>query len=507
MPRKPSKTVSLVSLQRAQQALLMRYDPLPDLTPAKLLQYHQQFRRGYLRSAALLWELIEEIDDKAKTVIPKRKKAVSRHGYELVISEGHEKDSRAQKHMDALKHFYENLVVCNALDLNERGGVPMLLRQMMDSVGKRYAVHEIVWSPSGSGITAELRFVPLYFFENISGRLRYLPHDAALYGEDMPAGEWMVTVGEGLMPATAVCYLYKRMPLRDWLIYCGKQGSPGIHASTDAAKGSEEWLALEEAVMNFGIDLGLVTSNAAKITAIDSARSGELPYPGLVDAMNRSIAALWRGGDLSTMSSGPDSVGSNLQSEESDILEQDDAQMLTDTLNEQLDRWVIRYMFGEEPLAWIRIKTGQREDIKQDIETDRFLSEQGFPMSAQALSARYNRPLPEDGDTLLVARTGTAQPPVVPLANALDRQAIDAAVQDALGEQAAILAPWLDKLDSLGRDQVLSELDWLDAVSRLVAELPTLLTPAAVTALAKPLEALLTSAVLGTMPGKQEEAG
>lgn len=495
MPRKPSKTVSLVSLQRAQQALLMRYDPLPDLTPPKLLQYHQQFRRGYLRSAALLWELIEEIDDKAKTVIPKRKKAVSRHGYEIVVSEGHEKDARARKHVEALTYFYNNLVASNALDLNERGGVPMLLRQMMDCVGKRYACHEIVWTPSSAGISAELRFVPLHFFENITGRLRYLPHDAALYGVDMPAGEWMITVGEGLMPATAVCYLYKRMPLRDWLIYCGKQGSPGIHASTDAAKGSEEWLALEEAVLNFGIDLGLVTSNSAKITAIDSARTGELPYPGLVDAMNRAIAALWRGGDLSTMSSGPDSVGSNLQSEESDILEQDDAEMLTDTLNEQLDRWVIRHMFGEEPLAWIRIKTGQREDIKQDIETDRFLSDQGFPMSAQALSARYNRPLPEEGDTLLTPKATGAQPQVMPLSNAFDRLTLDAAVRETLGAQAGMAAPWLDKLEALAGNTALSDLDWLTAVSDLVAELPGLLTPEALASLAKPLEELLRSAV------------
>jgi hypothetical protein len=94
------------------------------------------------------------------------------------------------------KFFYANCRVTNALDENEKGGFKLLLRQMMDAVGKKYAVHEIVWrtveasgvenaasetaDPSGSlgtavptiptqRYTAEFRFVPLWFFENTTG--------------------------------------------------------------------------------------------------------------------------------------------------------------------------------------------------------------------------------------------------------------------------------------------------------------------------------------------------
>jgi phage gp29-like protein len=488
----------------------MTYNPLPGLDPQRLSQYHDQFRRGYLRNAALMWEQIEDIDDKAKTVIPKRKKAVPRHGYEIVISEGAEKDARAQKHKDALAAFYDGLVVTDALDLNKRGGVPMLLRQMLDAVGKRYAVHELIWTFRGGKIGAEARFVPLWFCENTTGRLRYLETDFALNGVEMLPGEWMATVGDGLMAATAVAYMYKRMPLRDWLIYGSRLG--GVQGQTNATKGSDEWNTLATAVANLGLDLSILTSKDSEIKGIDVSAKGELPYPGLVDLMNRAIAALWRGGDLSTISGGQDSSGASLQGEETDVLEEDDAELLTETLNAQLDRYVIQYLFGEEPLAWIKIKTGQRQDIKQDIEVDRFLSEQGFPMSAQALATRYGRTLPAEDETLLTPRqVPGAAAPVLPLPNEQPAPAsrnaqLEQAVRATLDTRADLVAPWLERLAALDVDGRLTDAEWLAEAERLVASLADLLTPEAVAALSKPLETLVGGAIEQEAAGRGQES-
>ena len=412
MAKRKQKTDGTVSAARVQMARLTAFDPLSGLKPELLSQYHEQFRRGWLRNAVLLWDRIEETDDKVKTVVPKRRKGVARHGYEFVFDHGMEDDPRAQQHQKTLQYFYDHLSVSSAMDLNERGGFPMLCRHMMDAVGKRYAVHEILWDATGDGLTAELRFVPLQFFENTTGRLRYLPSDAALYGTDLDEGGWMVTVGEGLMPATAVCYMYKRLPLRDWLVYCYKRGGTGIDAETSAVKGSTDWNDVEDAVKNFGLDLALVHGPGTKISPIDVSAQGELPYPALVDLMNRAIVTLWRGGDLSTMSAGGDSVGASVQGNETDLLEEDDAGLLTETLNEQLDRWVIRYAFGEEPLCWVKVKTGQRQDVKQDLEIDRGLSDLGFQHTAETLAQRYNRTLPEGDETVIEPRSaaGVAAP-------------------------------------------------------------------------------------------------
>ena len=78
-----------------------------------------------------------------------------------------------------------------AVDAAERGGFKLLARQMMDAVGKRFAVHEIIWREvEGSGmkrnfVEAKFRFVPLAFFENRTGRLRFLENESAQDGREL----------------------------------------------------------------------------------------------------------------------------------------------------------------------------------------------------------------------------------------------------------------------------------------------------------------------------------
>ncbi|NCC50912.1 MAG: DUF935 family protein [Spartobacteria bacterium] len=397
---KPGKQTPMLELSRLVHNIQNRFDPLPNLTPAKVTQYHQMFDRGYVRHAALMWSAIEKVDMQIASVKSKRAKSVSRYGYKFITSEGEEDNPAAQTHIETLKNFYSSISCINGVDLNERGGMSLLIRQMMEAQGQRYAAHHIVYRPKPSGLTADFYYVPLWFFENTTGRLRFLESDVARHGVPLEPGEWMITVGEGLMRASSIAYMYKHLPLRDWLIYSQKHGAPGIHGITDAMAGSDEWIALETAVKNFGIDLAMVTNRGAEIKPIDTSANGELPYPKLIDYMDRAITILWRGGDLSTMSRA-DAVGASVQEEETDILEHDDASMITDTLNEQVDRWVIKYMHGVEPLAWISINTSQRQDTEQDIKTDQFLLDAGVPMSAEQLCERYGRTMPEPDEYLL----------------------------------------------------------------------------------------------------------
>jgi hypothetical protein len=71
-----------------------------------------------------------------RSVIPKRKKAIARHGWtvlparELQPSE----EAESKRHIATLEYFYRNLDCSNAIDTNERGGFSLLVRQMMDAV-------------------------------------------------------------------------------------------------------------------------------------------------------------------------------------------------------------------------------------------------------------------------------------------------------------------------------------------------------------------------------------
>jgi phage gp29-like protein len=378
----------ILSKERIEAHLRGRYDAVRNLTPERLARVLDDFHAGYVREAALLWEAIERRDDIVQAVATKRKMSAGRSGWDVLAADD---SPRAQEHRAALEDFWRRVRCVNALDENEQGGFSLLARQMMDAVGKRYAVHEIVWSREGGPLSATLRFVPLWFFENRTGRLRFLREEHALEGVALEAGKWMVTCGAGVMEACSVAYLYKHAPLRDWLIYCERNGMPGVRGVTSAQPGSAEWDAALESVAAFGAEFRALMSEGTSIEAIDLGAKGELPYAALVERMDRGISVLWRGSDLSTISR-DSGIGASLQRDEPDILAEGDAGMLGETLHEQVSRHVIRMRFGEEPLARLVVRPGRNTGISTDLSIYRAAKELGVSFDENAFRERFGIP-------------------------------------------------------------------------------------------------------------------
>jgi hypothetical protein len=128
-----------------------------------------------------------------------------------------------------------------------------------------------------------------------------------------------------------------------------------------------------------------------------------LPYPELIERVDRLLASLWRGADLSTLSRDR-GYGASLQEKETCALEEDDAEMLTETLNRYVDEWVIRQVFGEEvrPLARVKVLVSPRECTTNDLRVDEFLLRHGAPLSVEATLNRYGRALPKAGEQVFL---------------------------------------------------------------------------------------------------------
>jgi phage gp29-like protein len=173
------------------------------LTPAVLSSRLDSFRVGYLRELAITYDAIEDRDINLKAVSSKRKKAASRLQWDIEKVDGAD-ETEAERHRIGLRYFYENLTATSVMEQNQRGGVKLLVRQMMDAIGKRYACHEIVWKPIakalevptalenaadnpaiaasaekprslGSLLTAEFRFCPLWFFRESNRAASFHP--------------------------------------------------------------------------------------------------------------------------------------------------------------------------------------------------------------------------------------------------------------------------------------------------------------------------------------------
>lgn len=369
----------------------MRFNPLRSLTPERLASALDSWEAGWLRDAALIFESIGRREAIVRSVLGKRAAAVSRRPWEVIVPD--KDDPLAEDHKATLEYFYNNLTVTDATDLNVRTGMSGLLRQMMDAVLQQYAVHEIVWQPTAAGITAELRRVPLYFFENRTGRLRYTGPESRVDGVPLEEDGWMVTVAEGLGHALAICYMYRRLGVQDWVAYSDKFSIPAVLGRTSAKSGTTEASDFGEAVEKFGSEWsGTITGDDGSIPnpiqVIAIAGGDGLPQKELAEYYDRMIAALVRGGDLSTISRA-DGTGSNPQTAETKTLLEDDCAMVSETLQTQLDRLVIRRVHGDEsPAAYVAVNP---PPIPKDLSIDQGLAGLGVTQDPEDLAERYGR--------------------------------------------------------------------------------------------------------------------
>ena len=359
-----------------------RWNPLSALTSASLTRALENFERGDLREAALLWHAIAQRDDTIPGVKGKREMAVAHKPLQTIALE---KSDDADAHRTVLEDFWRNVRYVNAWDRSDTGGVRKLIRRMQEAVSFRYAVHHVIWRPvrktgrpgdaetgrrtKGWTLRATFEQVPLWFFETREARLRFLPSTLGTDGMEIDEENWLVSTGQGLMIAASVAYYCKRATLQDWLRFSEKFSIPGVLGHTSAARGSDQGEAMRAAVAAFGNDWAAVIYGAdgnSKIEPIQvNGNPTAMPMPALIERVDRKIAALYRGADLSTMSSGSQSEGSgaSLQGDETDLLERDDAASRSEEL-QTIERRVIAWHFGHgvEPLARTEIVAPERED-------------------------------------------------------------------------------------------------------------------------------------------------
>jgi len=380
---------------RVAQELQMRFNPLRGITPSRLVDAIESYERGFIREMSLIIAAYEKRDDTMRNCSRKMTSSVARCPDSVLIVEGEERNGEAARHKEILTRFWANVEVTSAFRRNERGGIRLLKKQMASAESFGFACHEIVWMarPDGS-VRARFIHVPCEYFENTTGRLRFIEDTGNLYGVDMEDGEWLVTCGTGIGIAGSVAAMSKRLTLQDWLMYSERCGMPGLQATTDASPGSKEWETTLKALSDFGRRWAALTSENVKFNPISLAASGTLPYPELVEGMNKAIAALYRGADLSTISAGRNSegTGASVQGDETNLLEADTCEMISETLQQQVDRFVILYETGSDtPLAYTSVAPIESPNAEIEMKIDSHLSGLGVKLSKNEALRKYRR--------------------------------------------------------------------------------------------------------------------
>lgn len=373
----------------------MRYNALFMLDPDVLVRNLGAFAAGDISGMERILEDFENRDDKMKVGAFKMAAAVASKPWEVRVAKGREDDARAKLHKDVLTRFWNRITVTDAFCRNRRGGIRMLVKEMMSAQSRVYAVHDVSWHVRADGeLEATFTFVPAWSFENRTGELRYLKDPGSYTGVEMKDGEWLVTVGEGVGVTAAIIAMAKRLSWNDWILFSEKCGMPVVLGNTGAKEGTPAWNALLRAIHAIAPKTGILADIETQLQAVPFGGSnGQATYRELVETVDRAISALYRGGDLATMSSGGDGVGTNAQDGESELMDADGCAMVSETLNRQVERHVIRFTCGDfEPLAGIVVNPpAETEDIDREIKIDSHLGAFGVRLSKQDMLSRYGR--------------------------------------------------------------------------------------------------------------------
>ena len=411
-PPVPVFDAQSIELQRR-----MRFNPLRALDPANLSIALDQFDMGILRQAALLWDAMIRRDDTLSFVVPQLENAIAGKPWG-VFKKKNADPVEAARHAAALEYFYASVTAVDAFDRNVRGDRHLLLKQMGAGYALRYAVHHFVWQPQPGrmievegaapvpALTATLEFVPLWFFENVSGTLRFLPFGGfGIHGQELDwNGEWMVTTGQGLMFAASICYVFKRLAFQDWTVFNERYAQQKVVGMTNAQKDSEPGQAMASIVENFNSDQGIVlyetqAGDKPPISLLGPEGSVSVDlFERFLDRQDEKMTVMFRGSAQANAAAEKKDTGITAQILETEALELAHCAAIASACRTYIDRAVIRYCFGEgvEPLAYFGLPDMDEEDATALLAAAGFLADRGALVEADTAAERLGITLTTD---------------------------------------------------------------------------------------------------------------
>ena len=432
-----------IGIVRIRDEARLRYNPLKNLTPQKITSAMDAFNYGYLSEAARIYDAIRRRDAVVQACVQKRKRATSRLAWTIVEMGGDEAASK--EHAAFLEDFYNNIKVTSAADANKRGSMSMLIDNILSALENKYAVSEIIWDTSRApNLSAEVRHVPLWFFENTQGYLRFKRNSTDTEGIELEPNGWMVSVSDSpLMEATAVCYIIKRFAQGDWAVCSQRFGMPMPVYNANADRGTPEFESAVESVAGIMNGYGMVCARG-EVFDLKLPNGTSEPFKTLSEAMDRYIALIWRGSDLSTLSAN-NAAGASLQAEESEILEDADCALVEETLAHYLTLPALEWKFGKgvKPAAYLQLTRKNRKDKLNQIAVYKGAAELGCNVAKRDVYEALELREPEAGEDIVELQQ-LSPTPQVSFTNAKPRKdsAVDR-VAAALGDMAQ---PFYDEL-------------------------------------------------------------
>ncbi|MBS0476508.1 MAG: DUF935 family protein [Proteobacteria bacterium] len=289
-------------------------------------------------------------------------------------------------------------------DILKRCAFDQVCRDLMDALLRGFAVSEIVWTVRDGMIVpdrvvkrAQRRFKFVQQDENAPPELRLLTRENMLTGIPLKENKFIVhrvnpeddnPYGTGLGLQLYWPVFFKRKGIIAWNKLNDRFGSPTPWGRYPRNAGPKEKGTLFDALRAISNDGVVMTPEGMQIELLESKLTGTVStQKSLCDYMDDWIAGVLLGQEPRASGGGALAAASKERTAVRLDLVQADSDLLSDTLNNTLIRWICEYN-GLAPCLVYRV-ISEEEDLKASSETDKNVAEMGFELNLDAVRAKY----------------------------------------------------------------------------------------------------------------------
>jgi phage gp29-like protein len=433
------------------------------LTPTRLAGLLQAAAEGDAGEYLTLAEEMEERDGHYASVLGTRKLAVS--GLDVRVDSATD-DADDVRRADALREL---------VDAPEFGE---MVADLVDALGKGYAVSEIMWDRSGRTWmpkTYKARDQRFFRFDRVAGTsLRLLDDADPLDGLPLAPNKFIVhlprirsglPIRGGLARLASVAYMCKSWSWKDWMAFADIYGLPMRVGKYGPGATADDISTLMAAVANLGSDAAAAIPDSMKIefqNAGNTAGAGDF-FRGLAEWWDKQVS---KGVIGQTMTA--DDGASLAQAEVHQLVRLDiltaDAKALSNTLNRMLVRPFVDLNFGPGRYPRLQIMVPRPENLKLLVDALGTLVPLGLKVEQSVIRDKLGLPDPDDDSELLAAPA--TPPPAPPRAANREQRALNAE-----GDPPDDVSRLVDQLDT----QMGAVTDaWLDQVRGMVEQATSL---------------------------------
>ncbi len=434
------------------------------LTPQRLASLLLDASAGDHDAYLTLAEEMEERDPHYAAELSKRKLAVSRLPITVEAASDEQKDIDLADEVRALIR---------------RPGTRMLLKDMLDGLGKGFSVVEIDWQRGSKWLPQRYQWRDPHFFQfdRVARQEIRLRDEADSYNGlelqpfkficHVPKIKSGIPIRGGLARLVAWAYMCKGYTVKDWLAFAEVFGMPFRVGKYGNSASEEDKAVLRRAVANIGSDAAATIPESMLIEFIESGgKQGSAEFFKILaqymdDQVSKAVL-----GQTASSSGTPGKLGNEeLQGEVRDDIRDDDAEQLAETLNRDLVKPFIDLNFGpQENYPCISIAQPDAEDVQTIITACEKLVPLGLRVEQSVIRDKIGLPDPDKNakpeDLLQILTVEPVEPkpeaqqPEMNMQKALNAQNqeqddIETILEDEMADWQKVMTPIIDPLAEL----------------------------------------------------------